>query len=382
MSVIFTGMGGGLVSHVKIYTRKPVDDNWEVPPVNNPNFINYGASTPAIALAINSDGAVFSTNTSNVLHDFRRTENNPVHLGTIDGQTIALNDWPGGVAMSDDGNRMYAGDPANLRYFIYTRPNRSTAWTRTMQTGGTVNSSFGSSISCSSDGLAVAVGLPRFTGSQTYTGHAQVISSSPGVPSGSLPTPFPNSTAIPNYGKLVAISGDGKTVAVVGGGNNLGTAWIQIFVVNPAGTGWIAQGSPLNWGVGAARFPTGITISQNGNVVAVSGVRENNGSRLAGRVSIYQRNGTTWTNSQNIQGQDQWTYLGDEVTMNGAGTVLMATSASGVTVYVRPTTAQNFARSQSLGGSEGQYVRMSRDGGWAISSHLASNNLFIWKAGV
>lgn len=382
MSVIFTGMGGGLVSHVKIYTRKPVDDNWEVPPTNAPNFINYGASTPAIALAINADGTAFSTNTSNVLHDFRRTESSPVHLGTIDGQTISPNDWPGGVAISDDGNRMYAGDPANLRYFIYTRPNRSTAWTRTMQSGGTVNSSFGSSISCSSDGLAVAVGLPRYTGSQTYTGLAQVISTSPGVPSGSLPTPFPNSTAIPNYGKLVAISGDGKTCAVVGGGNNLGPAWIQVFVVNPAGTAWVTQGSPLGWDLGAARFPTGIAISRDGNVLAVSGVRENTGSRFAGRVSVYQRTGTSWTNHQNIQGQDSTSHLGDEVTMNGAGTIMMATSSSGVTVYVRQTTAQHFARAQSLGGSEGWYVRMSRDGGWAISSHNASNNLFIWKAGV
>lgn len=382
MSVIFTGMGGGLVSHVKIYTQKPVDDNWSVPPANSPNFINYGASTPAIALAINADGAVFSTNTSNVLHDFRRTNNDSVHLGTIDGQTIANNDWPGGVAMSDDGNRMFAGDPANLRYFIYTRPNRSTAWTRTTQTGGSLNSSFGSSISCSGDGLAVAVGLPRHTGSQTYVGHAQVISTSPGVPSGSLPTPMPNSTAIPNFGKLVAMSGDGKTVAVVGGGNNLGTAWIQIFVVNPAGTAWVTQGSPLNWGVGTARFPTGIAISQNGNVVAVSGVHENSGSRFAGRVSIYQRNGTSWNNQQNIEGQTSSTELGDQITMNGAGTILMATSVSGVATYVRPSMAQNFARSQYLGGNRCSYVRLSRDGGWAISSHNASNNLFIWKAGV
>lgn len=93
-------------------------------------------------------------------------------------------------------------------------------------------------------------------------------------------------------GTSVAVSADGNT-AVVGApsdNSNMGAAWI--FVRN--GLIWSQQGGKLTGtgAVGAAKQGISVAISADGNTVAVGGSLDNTSK---GAVWVYNRSGTTWT---------------------------------------------------------------------------------------
>lgn len=99
-------------------------------------------------------------------------------------------------------------------------------------------------------------------------------------------------TAISLQGQSVAVSSDGNT-AIIGAPNdnsNAGGAWIFVRI----GTTWTQQGGKLvgTGAVGAAKQGYSVAISADGNTVAIGGNLDNLAN---GAVWVFTRTGITWT---------------------------------------------------------------------------------------
>jgi hypothetical protein len=90
----------------------------------------------------------------------------------------------------------------------------------------------------------------------------------------------------------VAVSADGNTAVIGAPGDNSGTGAAYIYV--RTGTVWSQQGTKLvgTGAVGSARQGTSVSISSDGNTVAVGGPNDNSNT---GAAWIYARNGTSWS---------------------------------------------------------------------------------------
>jgi len=176
----------------------------------------------------------------------------------------------------------------------------------------------------------------------------------------------------PEFGTSVTISSDGNTLASSGLSDNdfVGATWV--FVHN--GSSWEQQGNKLvgTGYVGQPQQGSAVSLSSNGNTLAVGGQNDNN---FIGATWVFVRNGTTWTQQGNklvgtgYAGQpDQGTSVslsGDGLTLavggpsdnNGVGAVWIFN-------YVNGSWVQNGAKlvANINDYNQGIYVSLSSNG--------------------
>jgi hypothetical protein len=159
-----------------------------------------------------------------------------------------------GVSISGDGNVALAGKPSqdSGRVAIHTRSG--TSWSSYGALTGEVNDGrFGASCAISGDGTTIAIGAERQSGSS----------------SSSL--------------------GNGAAYIYVKNNSNV---WTLQQKINPNSTG--SQGS------GDQYFGASITLSNDGNTVAIGAPGQNSTGSVTGRVEVWTRSGTTWTHQQTV----------------------------------------------------------------------------------
>ncbi|SFB08549.1 Por secretion system C-terminal sorting domain-containing protein [Flavobacterium swingsii] len=96
-------------------------------------------------------------------------------------------------------------------------------------------------------------------------------------------------------GSRVSISRDGTTLAIGaykndGNGNSSGHA--RIYRYN--GTNWIKLGADLDGEAAVDQFGIGISLSDDGNIVAIGSNQNSQSAPASGHVRIYSYNGTEW----------------------------------------------------------------------------------------
>ena len=191
------------------------------------------------------------------------------------------------VALSSDGNIMAVGsnleDSGAGAVRVYSRSGSSWSQIGTQPITGLNGGSFGYSVSLSSDGNTLIVGAyaDGAVGGRVYV--------------------FKNSTGIygqesyrtinklnSSYGYAVALSSDGNTMAISSIGETSGAGAVRIYT---NGAYWSTQGSPLTGsGAANANFGSSLSISSDGDTLAVGCPGENNGT-----VYIYRRKSGVWT---------------------------------------------------------------------------------------
>jgi hypothetical protein len=191
------------------------------------------------------------------------------------------------VALSSDGNIMAVGsnleDSGAGAVRVYSRSGSSWSQIGTQPITGLYGGSFGYSVSLSSDGNTLIVGAyaDGAVGGRVYV--------------------FKNSTGIygqesyrtinklnSSYGYAVALSSDGNTLAISSIGETSGAGAVRIYT---NGASWTTQGSPLTGsGAANANFGSSLSISSDGDTLAVGCPGENNGT-----VYIYRRKSGVWT---------------------------------------------------------------------------------------
>jgi hypothetical protein len=123
------------------------------------------------------------------------------------------------------------------------------------------------------------------------------------------------------YGRSVGISNDGLTIVVGEERNSSSAGRVKIFEYD--GSTWSQKGSNID-GVAASNFfGTSVSISANGDVIAAGAPRNGDGGVDAGHARVFSWNGSSWIQrGSDIQGETAGDQSGESVVLNYDGDVI------------------------------------------------------------
>jgi hypothetical protein len=186
--------------------------------------------------------------------------------------------------------------------------------------GEGANDLSGVSVSLSSDGLTVAIGAINNNG---IRGHVRVYNFNGAVWS-QLGPDIDGEANDDEFGKSVNLSSDGLTVVVGGDGNDgngHASGHVRVFKYN--GSDWIQQGVDIDGEAIGDASGWSVSISSDGSIIAIGGIRNNGNGVSAGHVRVYEFNGVTWLQKgADIDGESTWDEFGETVSLSSDGLTL------------------------------------------------------------
>lgn len=242
-------------------------------------------------------------------------------LGTdIDG-TTSFGNAGQSVSVSSDGSRLAVGIRSGgsssqgiVRVFDWD----GTSWTQVgSDIVGLVNGdNFGRTVSLSSDGVRVAIGAPFADPSSGFgyfnSGQVTVyeLSGSTWVQMGSVFSGVFNNERV---GFSVSLNSDGTKLAIgatgVSGGN--------VKVYNWSGTSWTQVGSTMVGDATGDEYGTSVSLSSDGTRLAVGAAAHN----TSGYVRVYEFSGNAWGQlGSSINGEGSTDRFGFSVSLSSDGT--------------------------------------------------------------
>ena len=245
-----------------------------------------------------------------------------IKLGTdING---TLDDTGTAVSISSDGNRMAVGAPGDAFVAGHVRVYEwnGTSWAQLGAdiNGETSGDEFGTSVSLSSNGSRIAIGGPENDGGGSARGHARVYEWN-GTSWVQMGSDIDGEGTGDNSGSSVSISADGSRVAIGatdndGGGSNRGH--VRVYEWN--GTSWVQLGDDINGEDAGDESGTSVSMSADGTRVAIGAPNNSDAGGLSGHVRIYEWNGTNWLQiGSDINGQNTFDDSGTSVSMSADG---------------------------------------------------------------
>jgi hypothetical protein len=239
----------------------------------------------------------------------------------IDGEGI--NDFSGwSVSLSSNGNTVAIGATGNDNLNVNAGHVRIYEWNGSnwVQKGSdldgeAVGDQSGYSISLSSDGNTIAIGAPL---NNSLNGHVRVYNwnGSSWVQKGS------DLDGQGQSGYSVSLSSNGNTIAVGAPyANESGSGTVKIFDWN--GSVWIQRGNNIEGELTEDSNGFSVSLSSNGNIVAI-GAPYNSGNGIAsGHVRIYNWNGTDWIQiGSDINGEAMLDQSGKSISLSGDGSTI------------------------------------------------------------
>jgi len=242
-------------------------------------------------------------------------------LGTdIDGTTSSGNAGQS-VSLSSDGSRLAVGIKSGgsssqgiVRVFDWN----GTSWTQVgSDIVGLVNGdNFGHAVSLSSDGTRVAIGAPLADPVPSNSGQVTVyeLSGSTWVQMGSV---FSGSVNNERLGTSVSLNSDGTKLAF--GATGAGFSGGNATVYSWSGSSWTIMGLPMGGAIGD-EFGTSVSLSSDGTRVAIGAAA----SWTRGYVKVFEYSGSSWTQMGNgyndMPGEGGTDRMGFSVSLSSDGT--------------------------------------------------------------
>lgn len=161
--------------------------------------------------------------------------------------------------------------------------------------GEALNDQSGISISLSNDGSIIAIGANQNDGVSLSAGHTRIFKNISGTWT-QIGTDIDGVALADNAGYSVSLSGNGNIVAIGTIGDDsagLNAGQVRIYQ-NISGT-WTQIGAGINGEAADDRFGFKVSLSDNGSVVAIGAQFNNGNGSNAGHVRIYQNISGTWT---------------------------------------------------------------------------------------
>ena len=229
----------------------------------------------------------------------------------IDGQP---RDYSGGaVSLSGDGKRLIVGSDGNGLARVYEHDG--VQWTQLGSdiVGGGV---FGRATSISSTGDIVAVGAP-------YLGNGGLtrVYRFNGSDWSQLGSDINGERSLDNAGEAISLSADGNTIAVGaayndGNGNSAGHTRVYRF----DGSQWTQLGGDLDGELAGDYSGSAVSLSAAGNTVAIGAPGHDSSGNNAGQVRIYHLNGTQWTQrGGDLEGESAGDSSGEAISLSADG---------------------------------------------------------------
>eukprot|EP00984_Skeletonema_dohrnii_P026967 scaffold16401_cov176-Skeletonema_dohrnii-CCMP3373.AAC.1 len=201
---------------------------------------------------------------------------------SADGNTVAVG------AIFNDGNGANAG---HARVYRYVEVNSSWSQLGFDINGEAAGDQAGISVALSADGNTVAVGAHKNDGNGVDAGHTRVYRYDEVDSSwGQLGADIDGEAAGDQAGVFVSLSADGNTVAVGAGGNdgngaNAGHARVYRYV--EVNSSWSQLGADLDGEAAGDEAGKSVSLSADGNTVAVGAHKNDGNGADAGHARVY-----------------------------------------------------------------------------------------------
>jgi len=254
-------------------------------------------------------------------------------------------------------------------------------------------------VSLSEDGNVVAIGAPYNDGNGKDSGHVRVYEYNTtggqwsqrgndlvGEAASDIPVSTSSSDDGPAYeaagdqsGWSVSLSKDGNVVAI-GAPNNSNdngptSGRVRVFEWDEASDTWSQRGKDLDGEAAHDNSGTSVSLSEDGNVVAIGATGSDVNGKHSGHVRVYEYNtsGGKWSKRGNdFYGEAAYDYLGWSVSLSGDGNVVAMgapmNDAGHVRVYEYNTSGSKWSKrgidlvGEAAGDRSGTSVSLSEDG--------------------
>ena len=248
---------------------------------------------------------------------------------TIDGE--AVGDFSGtNISLSSDGNIVAIGafdndGNGNNAGHVRVYKNINGNWSQIGQDidGEAIGDLSGISVSLSCDGSIIAIGASN----NNNIGHVRIYENHGGVWSqigedidGIQPQFF--------FGRSVSLSCDGRVVAIGTNTANVNSPVSgQACVYRNQGGIWERVGNTINNTLGVNVLGTMVSLSNNGNVIAVGTSFDPGNGILSGNVRVFKNQGESWAQiGQDINNQMDGDQFAREISLSGDGKVIAVSS--------------------------------------------------------
>jgi hypothetical protein len=122
-------------------------------------------------------------------------------------------------------------------------------------------------------------------------------------------------------GYSVSLSADGKILAVGARANSNNAGHVRVYAWN--GTAWVQRGADIDGEAGDDRSGESVSLSANGDVVAIGAIRNSGNGTDAGHVRVYAWNGAAWVQrGADINGEAADDLSGWSVSLSANGEIL------------------------------------------------------------
>jgi len=244
--------------------------------------------------------------------------------GTADqsGTSVSLSSNGAIVAIGAPRNDGNGNDSGHVRVF----ENQSGDWVQMGQDidGETANNRFGASVSLSADGTIVAIGAPFNSSGAGASGHVRVF----GYESGSweqIGQDIEGESGGDFSGSAVSLSSNGNIVAIAaarndGNGNDSG----HVRVYENLSGNWIQIGLDIDGESAGDQSGASVSLSSNGNRLAIGATFNNGNGGNSGHVRVFENHSGNWTQiGLDINGEDPGDLFGWAVDLSADGSVLV-----------------------------------------------------------
>lgn len=290
--------------------------------------VSLSANGDVVALGVPKNNS--NQNGSGCVRVFQNISGNWIQIGQDINGTILLGGTGIDVSLSSDGKILAIGSPfisnnTNSPGNVKVYQNVNGNWTKIGQdiVGKTAGDNFGYSVSLSGNGNVLAVGAPYATGKGGQnSGKISVYRNISGTWT-QIGSDIDDGEMIGEFsGWDVSLSTDGNTLAVgtlrAGAGLN---AKGKVRVYRNISGAWSKIGNDI---IGENAYDTSfsVSLSSNGNVIAIGAQNNNGNGKESGHVRVYLNNSGNWIKAgQDIDGESAGDLSG-KVSLSGNGNIL------------------------------------------------------------
>ena len=246
-----------------------------------------------------------------------------VQQATLTASDAAASTFGTSVSLSSDGNTAIVGAVGNNGQtgaaYVFMRSSTG-AWTQQAEFtafDGVAADEFGTAVALSGDGNTAMVGAKTINSLTVPVGVAYVFTRSGSTWTFQVELVSPNSAPNDLFGDSISLSNDGSTALIGASGANYNLGAAYVFTGSNSGTNWVPQatlatvGATTNDGFGAT-----VSLSSDGNTALVGA--SNKGHGVA---DVYTRSAASWSLQQELTASDattQYTF-GSSVALSGDG---------------------------------------------------------------
>lgn len=281
-------------------------------------------------VAVGGIGNDANSNNSGHVRVFENVADVWTQIGSdIDGTGNNAN-FGSAISLSADGSVVAVGAPGNsdngsASGHVRVYENISGVWTKIgLDIRGEASLDYsGTSVSMSSDGSIVAIGAKQNDGNGSNSGHVRVYENISGVWT-KIGSDINGDAAGDNFGFSVSLSSDGSILAAGATGNadnGLDAGHVKIFE-NIAGV-WTQVGADIDGEAAYDVSGCAVSLSADGSIVAIGAFLNSGNGSSSGHVRVYENLSGTWTQiGSDIDGEAPTDYSGESISLSSDGNTL------------------------------------------------------------